>query len=93
VKLGMAGVGCFYRGFFHDRGLHVAIKRVTCAQGIKVNISEMSVLSQLRHPNLVQFIGWSDEVDKELLLVYELLMNGLPRDPSVQFQQHPSMVN
>ena len=77
AKLGEGGFGSVYRGFLPDLGLHVAIKRVskTSKQGRREYISEVTIISRLRHRNLVQLVGWCHEGD-DLLLVYELMTNG-----------------
>ncbi|KAJ3685108.1 hypothetical protein LUZ61_014272 [Rhynchospora tenuis] len=76
-KLGEGGFGSVYRGILVDEGTQVAIKRVSKAskQGIKEYLSEVKIISQLRHRNLVQLIGWCHDRG-ELLLVYELMHNG-----------------
>lgn len=76
-KLGEGGFGAVYRGFLHEQGLHVAIKRVskTSSQGRREYIAEVTIIGRLRHRNLVQLVGWCHEAD-ELLLVYELMENG-----------------
>ncbi|KAJ4806607.1 receptor lectin kinase [Rhynchospora pubera] len=76
-KLGEGGFGSVYRGILVDEGTHVAIKRVSkdSKQGKQEYISEVKIISQLRHRNLVQLIGWCHDRD-ELLLVYELMHNG-----------------
>jgi serine/threonine protein kinase len=76
-KLGEGGFGSVYRGFLQGQGLHVAIKRVskTSKQGRREYISEVTIISRLRHRNLVQLVGWCHDGD-ELLLVYELMTNG-----------------
>ncbi|CAN6363284.1 unnamed protein product [Urochloa humidicola] len=76
-KLGEGGFGSVYRGFLQDQGLHVAIKRVskTSKQGKREYVSEVTIISRLRHRNLVQLLGWCHE-GNELLLVYELMTNG-----------------
>uniref|UniRef100_K3YEX5 Protein kinase domain-containing protein n=1 Tax=Setaria italica TaxID=4555 RepID=K3YEX5_SETIT len=76
-KLGEGGFGSVYRGFLQDQGLHVAIKRVskTSKQGRREYISEVTIISRLRHRNLVQPVGWCHE-GNELLLVYVLMTNG-----------------
>lgn len=77
LKLGEGGFGSVYRGFFHDQRLHVAIKRVskTSRQGRREFISEITIISRIRHRNLVHLVGWCHDAD-ELLLVYELMENG-----------------
>ncbi|KAM3253595.1 hypothetical protein ACQJBY_047594 [Aegilops geniculata] len=76
-KLGEGGFGSVYRGFVKDLKLDVAIKRVSKSskQGRKEYISEVRIISRLRHRNLVQLIGWCHG-GGELLLVYELMPGG-----------------
>ncbi|CAN6343758.1 unnamed protein product [Urochloa humidicola] len=78
-RLGSGGFGSVYRGYLAD-GIHrdVPVKRVsrTSRQGWKEFISEVRIISRLRHRNLVQLIGWCHDGDDELLLVYELMANG-----------------
>ncbi|XP_047976746.1 L-type lectin-domain containing receptor kinase IX.1-like [Salvia hispanica] len=74
-KLGEGGFGGVYRGFL--KNLDVAVKRVskTSKQGKKEYASEVTIISRLRHRNLVQLIGWCHE-RCELLVVYELQPKG-----------------
>lgn len=76
-KLGEGGFGSVYHGYLKDIDLHVAIKRVSKSskQGRLEYISEVKIISRLRHRNLVQLIGWCHG-GGELLLVYELMPNG-----------------
>ncbi|GJM95714.1 hypothetical protein PR202_ga12491 [Eleusine coracana subsp. coracana] len=76
-KLGEGGFGSVYRGYLQDTDLHVAVKRISqnSDQGRKEYISEVKIISQLRHRNLVQLIGWCHDGSK-LLLVYQLMPNG-----------------
>ncbi|KAL6851877.1 hypothetical protein ACP4OV_020062 [Aristida adscensionis] len=76
-KLGQGGFGSVYRGYLKDLNVHVAIKRVSKSskQGRKEYISEVKIISRLRHRNLVQLIGWCHG-GGEFLLVYELMPNG-----------------
>ncbi|CAN6355959.1 unnamed protein product [Urochloa humidicola] len=76
-KLGEGGFGSVYKGYLKERDLHVAIKKVSKSsqQGRKEYISEVKIISRLRHRNLVQLIGWCHG-GGELLLVYELMPNG-----------------
>lgn len=75
-KLGEGGFGAVYQGFLKDQNLDVAIKRVAkgSTQGRKEYISEVKIISQLRHRNLVQLEGWCHERG-EFLLVYEFMPN------------------
>ncbi|EYU18390.1 hypothetical protein MIMGU_mgv1a022756mg [Erythranthe guttata] len=76
-KLGEGGFGGVYRGFLAETNSYIAVKRVSSGskQGLKEYASEVKIISQLRHRNLVQLIGWCHERG-ELLLVYELMPNG-----------------
>ncbi|XP_050262704.1 L-type lectin-domain containing receptor kinase IX.1-like [Quercus robur] len=76
-KLGQGGFGGVYRGFLRDS--IVAIKRVSdgSRQGIREYASEVKIISQLRHKNLIQLIGWCHERSRgHLLLVYDFMPNG-----------------
>ncbi|XP_066355057.1 L-type lectin-domain containing receptor kinase IX.1-like [Miscanthus floridulus] len=79
-KLGEGGFGSVYRGFLEDLNLDVAIKRVskTSPQGWNEFMSEVRIISRLRHRNLVLLVGWcyGDGDCDDLLLVYELVRNG-----------------
>ena len=76
-KLGEGGFGEVYRGLLKNLKLEVAIKRVSAGtkQGKKEYISEVKIISRLRHRNLVQLIGWCHGRE-EFLLVYEFMPNG-----------------
>lgn len=75
-KLGGGGFGEVYKGVLHDSELEVAIKRISrdSKQGTKEYISEVTIISRLRHRNLVQLIGYCHEKG-DLLLVYEYMAN------------------
>ena len=76
-KLGEGGFGSVYRGFLDQLDMYVAIKRVSrsSSQGRKEYVSEVTIISQLRHRNIVKLIGWCHSHD-DLLLVYDLMPNG-----------------
>lgn len=77
-KLGQGGSGSVYRGHLKEPGRDVAIKvfsRGASMEGRKEYRSEVTVISRLRHRNLVQLIGWCHG-RRRLLLVYELVSNG-----------------
>ncbi|GAB2283000.1 hypothetical protein Dimus_017532 [Dionaea muscipula] len=78
-KLGEGGFGGVYRGLLTNPNpnIEVAVKRVSRSskQGRKEYVSEVKIISRLRHRNLVQLIGWCHE-QRELLLVYEFMPNG-----------------
>ncbi|TVU06476.1 hypothetical protein EJB05_49693, partial [Eragrostis curvula] len=76
-KLGEGGFGSVYKGFLIKMNLDVAIKRMSkhSRQGWKEYISEITIISHLRHRNLVQLIRFCHTQD-ELLLVYKLMPKG-----------------
>ncbi|KAG1327908.1 L-type lectin-domain containing receptor kinase IX.1 [Cocos nucifera] len=76
AKLGEGGFGEVYKGVLHDTKQEVAIKRISrdSKQGKKEYISEVTIISRLRHRNLVQLIGYCHERG-DFLLVYEYMSN------------------
>ncbi|XP_021890474.1 L-type lectin-domain containing receptor kinase IX.1-like [Carica papaya] len=76
-KLGEGGFGGVYKGQLSEPNGEIAVKKVSrgSRQGKKEYISEVKIISRLRHRNLVQLIGWCHE-KSEFLLVYEFLPNG-----------------
>jgi hypothetical protein len=76
-KLGEGGFGGVYKGFLSDLQQLVAVKKVSrpSDQGKKAYITEIKIISVLRHKNMVQLIGWCHEKGA-LLLVYEFMPNG-----------------
>ncbi|KAI9110420.1 hypothetical protein K1719_018580 [Acacia pycnantha] len=76
-KLGEGGFGGVYKGFMRDLNSYVAIKKVSqeSKQGVKEYASEVKIISQLRHKNLVQLMGWCHKKN-DLLLIYEFMPNG-----------------
>ncbi|MCO5554123.1 hypothetical protein L7F22_007649 [Adiantum nelumboides] len=75
--LGIGGFGRVYRGVLPNSGLEVAVKRLSreSDQGEREFIAEIASTGRLRHPNLVQLLGWSRRRG-ELLLVYDYMPNG-----------------
>ena len=76
-KLGEGGFGTVYKGYLTDLDIPIAVKKISRAsrQGKKEYITEVKIISQLRHRNLVQLIGWCHD-EGEFLLVYEFMPNG-----------------
>lgn len=76
-KIGQGGFGGVYKGYLRDLNSNVAIKRISkeSRQGIKEYATEVKIISQLRHRNLVQLIGWCHR-KKDLLFIYEFMQNG-----------------
>ncbi|XP_057873806.2 L-type lectin-domain containing receptor kinase IX.1-like [Cryptomeria japonica] len=76
-KLGQGGFGGVYRGVLPGTKEVVAVKKISqgSSQGRKEYVSEVTIISRLRHRNLVRLLGWCHRKG-ELLLVYEYLPNG-----------------
>ncbi|XP_002960238.2 wall-associated receptor kinase-like 14 [Selaginella moellendorffii] len=78
--LGGGGFSTVYQGKLPD-GRIVAVKKLNQGnkQGIQQFQNEVNILSQVRHPNLVQLLGYCLE-GRDLLLVYEFVLNGTLAD-------------
>lgn len=77
-RLGEGGFGAVYKGYLHDDwNTAVAVKKISkgSRQGKKDYVTEVKLISSLRHRNLVQVMGWCHERG-EFLLVYEFMPNG-----------------
>ncbi|PIN26211.1 Serine/threonine protein kinase [Handroanthus impetiginosus] len=76
-KLGQGGFGGVYKGYLTDLDILVAVKKISrgSKQGKKEYITEVKIISMLRHRNLVQLIGWCHD-QGEFLLIYEFMPNG-----------------
>lgn len=84
--LGEGGFGCVYKGWIDEHtyaptrpgsGILIAVKRLNHEgfQGHREWLTEINYLGQLRHPNLVNLIGYCLE-DEHRLLVYEFMPRG-----------------
>lgn len=76
-KVGQGGFGGVYKGYLKDLNSYVAVKRISreSRQGILEYATEVKVISQLRHRNLVQLLGWCHRKN-DFLLIYEFMSNG-----------------
>ncbi|KAF2285320.1 hypothetical protein GH714_042362 [Hevea brasiliensis] len=76
-KLGEGGFGGVYKGLLSESNTQIAVKKFSrgSKQGKKEYVSEVKIITRLRHRNLVQLTGWCHERG-EFLLVYEFLPNG-----------------
>jgi serine/threonine protein kinase len=73
--VGRGGFGAVYKGNLKD-GSQIAIKKLSAEskQGISEFLTEINVISNVRHPNLVKLLGCCVE-GKNRLLVYEYAEN------------------
>lgn len=75
-KIGQGGFGSVYKGMLKD-GLLVAIKVLSdeSRQGLREFLTEITVISDIHHENLVNLHGYCVEGDHRIL-VYGFLKNG-----------------
>ena len=78
-KLGRGSFGTVYSGIlnFEDKQIEIAVKKLekVIEQGEKQFLTEVRVIGQTHHKNLVKLLGFCDE-QSHRLLVYELMTNG-----------------
>ncbi|KAE8022065.1 hypothetical protein FH972_007899 [Carpinus fangiana] len=80
-QLGDGGFGTVYYGVLRD-GRVVAVKRLyeNNFKRVEQFMTEVEILTRLRHPNLVLLHGCTSKRSQELLLVYEYISNGTVSD-------------
>ncbi|KAK9941300.1 hypothetical protein M0R45_017909 [Rubus argutus] len=78
-ELGKGAFGVVYKGIIQiGSGVQVAVKKLNCVNvqdGEKEFKTELKIIGQTHHKNLVRLVGYCDE-GQERLLVYEFLSNG-----------------
>ncbi|KAI9091993.1 hypothetical protein K1719_027928 [Acacia pycnantha] len=81
LVIGIGGFGKVYKASFDGGSTFLAIKRSNpmSEQGALEFETEIHVLSQLRHHNLVSLLSHCQE-DGEMILAYEYMSNGTPFD-------------
>ncbi|CAA6667142.1 unnamed protein product [Spirodela intermedia] len=79
-EIGKGGFGIVYRGSLKD-GTMVAVKVLSSSssQGSKEFEAEVLLLARVHHKNLVNLLGYCDDM-QHLSLVYEYMDNGTLRD-------------
>ncbi|KAG9130075.1 hypothetical protein Leryth_012827 [Lithospermum erythrorhizon] len=82
--IGVGGFGNVYKGYIEDHingATEVAIKRLdkSSKQGLNEFLTEIEMLSKLRHLHLVSLIGYCDD-NGEMILVYDYMSHGTLRD-------------
>ncbi|KAI3997315.1 hypothetical protein MKX01_009159 [Papaver californicum] len=74
-KLGVGGFGVVYKGTLKD-GTNIAVKTLSAesSQAAREFLTEIDMITNVRHPNLVQLIGCCIE-GRNRMLVYEYMEN------------------
>ncbi|CAD6231496.1 unnamed protein product [Miscanthus lutarioriparius] len=76
MVVGSGGFGTVYKAVCPHSGVTYAVKRSKQSRESYNEFSaELTIIADLKHPNLVPLQGWCTERD-ELLLVYEFMSNG-----------------
>ena len=94
IALGTGAWGNVYQGSF--RGCQVAVKQIhdliLSPHNRRLFEREMSIASRCRHPNLLQFVGATDNYDESPLFVTELLDTDLRKVLSQRSLHHKEIV-
>lgn len=77
-RIGEGGFGAVYHGTLPDgQAIAVKVRSMTSIQGVREFTNELTLLSKIRHPNLVPLIGFCPD---QQMLVYPYMSNGSLQD-------------
>ncbi|KAG6405904.1 hypothetical protein SASPL_133498 [Salvia splendens] len=90
--IGRGGFGNVYKGLINNAATTITIKRLnsTSSQGAREFLTEIDMLSRLRHLHLVSLIGYCDD-EGEMILVYDYMAHGTLRDHIYNSDNPPLM--
>ncbi|XP_019051385.1 PREDICTED: U-box domain-containing protein 33-like [Nelumbo nucifera] len=77
LKTGEGGYGNVYRGLLRQTKVAIKLLHTNNSQGCREFLQEVTILSKIRHPNLITLIGACPEA---WALIYEYLPNGSLED-------------
>jgi interleukin-1 receptor-associated kinase 4 len=84
-QLGAGGSGSVFQGTLKSSATQIAVKKLEFAAGSEMQVAlahmqtEVQVLSQVTHPNIVPLLGWSNDGEAPCL-VYALAAGGSLQD-------------
>ncbi|XP_072982097.1 putative serine/threonine-protein kinase isoform X1 [Typha latifolia] len=92
-KIGQGGFGKVYKGTLRS-GEEVAVKVLSAEsrQGVKEFLTEIDVITNVRHPNLVELVGCCVQANSRIL-VYEYLENSSINHALLGHKSDPSKLN
>ncbi|XP_076947851.1 putative receptor-like protein kinase At4g10390 [Bidens hawaiensis] len=80
-QIGSGGFSTVYLARLSDSGLAAAKIQSACTEWLaRIHDQELQILTRLKHPNIVKFIGYCNDREDERALVFEYVPNGTLHD-------------